>query len=269
MTFLGLEPAHDEGSLLEQLTKLKAQLHDAESALAVQCEMTARYKEAADAEQRYRQSGAAAKALQEAEQARNENACALADAVKSRDAAEKQAEIYRQETHRWSAAYRAEKEQREAAEHRLTRHRNFVFDALRSVVHKIEICGASTELTNAVTAAGDLACAVGSVDVDYGPGYRERVLDAIRKQNERDGIPFRPERYDAAGAAQSDGVTDTQRLTIAQAQLWDVHNIGERWFVRRTYGKHIEGASLREALDKAIAVTPKDVLDDILKPKGA
>ena len=190
-----------EKPLREQLTKLKAQLHDAESALAVQCEMTARYKEAADAEQRYRQSGAAAKALQEAEQARNENACALADAVKSRDVAEKQAEIYRQETHRWSAAYRAEKEQREAAEHRLTRHRNFVFDALRSVVHKIEICGASAELTNAVTAAGDLACAVGSVDVDYGPGYRELVLDAIRKQNERDGVPFRPERYDAKEGA--------------------------------------------------------------------
>lgn len=263
MTFLGLEPAHDEGSLLEQLTKLKAQLNDAESALAVQCEMTARYKEAADAKQRYRQSGAAAKALQEAEQARNENACALADAVKSRDAAEKQAEIYRQETHRWSAAYRAEKEQREVAEHSLTRHRNFVFDALRSVVHKIEICGASAELTNAVTAAGDLACAVGSVDVDYGPGYRELVLDAIRKQNERDGVPFRPERYD--GTASYGGPTDTQRLSIAQAQRWDIQHIGDRCFVRCASGRRLDGGSLREALDKTIAVTPTDVLHDILK----
>ena len=41
------------------------------------------------------------------------------------------------------------------------RHDKYLYAALREIVNRIELCGASPELTNAVSLASDLAAAIG------------------------------------------------------------------------------------------------------------
>lgn len=58
---------------------------------------------------------------------------------------------------------------------------DFIYDALREVIYRIEKCGASTELTNAVSLASDLCSAIGSSYNKPSFFAKERVKKELMK----------------------------------------------------------------------------------------